>query len=195
MSVFGWRWWDLSKGGALMSVNGVIWPPNDPVKAECSVSYGKDAQGNPIYNSRHGKTLILPDGRRTLLPHRDTPVGVRSNGAEVIVEGPPAYQCHCGMWAYYDPDGAFGLPLSHGHSYLRTTKVFGVVEAWGDIVWMDLGFRCEYAQVRAVVVQRGKLHHTYEIPRYKSLEEIVRVWDLTPMENPDDNPIGPTPVT
>jgi hypothetical protein len=189
MSVYGWRWWDLSKSGALMSVNGQIWPPNDPVKAECSASYGHDENGDPIYNNRHGKTIIFPDGRRKLLASKDVKVGLRSTGADVIHEGPPAFACHCGMWAYYDPDGAFGLPRAYGNSYLRTTKVFGVVEAWGDIVWMDLGFRCEFAQVRGVVVRRGKLHSTYDnLTRYQSLEEIVKVWDVTPMDDPDADP-------
>src|SRR5215831_1336759 len=175
MSVYGWRWWDIGKDGSLRSVNGDLWPPNDPVHAECL--------NDGIYrlSSLHQHVIIMPDGRRRNVPV-STKIGKRKNGVEVIREGPPAFNCHCGMWAYYDPEGAWVLPRSHGHSYLRNTKVFGVIEAWGDIVWMDLGFRCEIAQVRAVVVQRGKLHKTYSnLVRYGSLEAITKEWDITPL--------------
>lgn len=175
MSVYGWRWWDIGRDGSLQSVNGDLWPPNDPLKAECMAS------GYMGFNDHHQHVIVMPDGRRRNVPI-SVPLGKRKNGVEVIKEGPPAFDCHCGMWAYYDPEGAWVLPRSHGRSYLRHTKVFGVIEAWGDIVWMDLGFRCEYAQVRAIMVTRGKLHPTYEnLVRYTSLEAITRDWDVEPI--------------
>lgn len=176
MSVYGWRWWDIGRDGSLQSVNGDLWPPNDPIQAECKLV--------PMFgeNTLHDHEIIMPDGRRRNVP-RTVPLGKRKNGVEVVEEGPPAWSCHCGMWAYYDPEGAWVLPKSHGHTYLRRTKVFGVIEAWGNIVWMDLGFRCEWAQVRAVVVTRGKLHRTYDnLVRYGSLEAITKEWDVAPIE-------------
>jgi hypothetical protein len=179
VSVYGWRWWDIARDGSLQSVNGDLWPPNDPVLAECKLI-------NAFGHDLHQHEIIMPDGRRRNVPNTVT-LGKRKNGVEVIREGPPAFNCHCGMWAYYDPEGAWVLPQSHGHTYLRRTKVFGVIEAWGNIVWMDLGFRCEIAQVRAVVVTRGKLHRTYEnLTRYPSMEAITKEWDVTPLDGTSD---------
>lgn len=170
----GWRWWDISKSGALTSVNGVIWEPNEPIRSECLANQWGT-------HSKHDRIAVMPDGRRRKVS-KDVELGERRNGLRVIEEPAPAYDCHCGFWAYHDPDSAFGLPLSHNNIYLRTTKVFGVFEAWGDIVHHELGFRCEIAQVRAVVVQRGRLHPCYEIPRYRNLDEIVERWDVMPID-------------
>lgn len=137
MSVFGWRWWDISKTGGLMSVNNVIWPPNEPLEAECGTFDAKEV--------------------------------CRQTG-----EKPPVYSCHCGYWAFSDPEIAAALP---SQGYFRSTKVFGCIEAWGDIVWHENGFRAEWCIPRAVVVLRGRLHPAYEVARFKTMNEMFAVWD------------------
>lgn len=134
LSVFGWRWWNLAKDTSLQSVNNDLWPPNDPLRAECK--YGN--------------------------------AGSHADPA-------PSYDCHCGLWAFSDPEIASALPSV---GYFRVVKVFGIIEAWGNIVWHENGFRAEWAIPRAVVVLRGRLHPAYEVDRYPSIEKMLKVWDL-----------------
>jgi hypothetical protein len=116
-------------------VNNELWPPNEPLEAECA--YGKD-KNHP--------------GQKA-----------------------PVYDCTCGYWAFSDPDIAAALP---SQGYFKVAKVFGCVEAWGDIVWHENGFRAEWMVPRAVVVLRGRLHAAYEIPRYQSYSKLFAQWDL-----------------
>lgn len=184
MSKFGWRWWDLTKSGQLTSVNGLLWEPSEELHAECGRAprYSIDpTRYNDSVGAHHRATLITasgelhmlePDSRRVLRPGR------RKGGGEIVVEGVPGENCTCGFWAYHDPEGAYALPHLNG-GYLVNCKVFGVIEAWGGIMDHELGFRCEYAAVRAVHVVRGKLHAAYEVSRYSSFAEIVKVWDVS----------------
>lgn len=91
-------------------------------------------------------------------------------------EKPPAFDCRCGIWAFWDPEIASGLP--YAESYFRNCKVFGVIEAWGDLVEHDYGFRAEFAIVRAVCVLRGRLHAAYEVPRYPNIDKMLQTWDV-----------------
>lgn len=158
MSRIGWRWWDLEKDGALRSVNGEIWPPNEAIHAEC------------IW---HEKNLAASMKRFA----RDNDLGKHSKvvHGKVVNDPVPAYNCSCGIWAYYDPEIASGLP--HVSGYLARTRVFGAIEAWGGIVEHELGFRCEWAIPRGVWVIRGHLHPAYEVTRFKNLDELTKVWD------------------
>lgn len=176
VSVYGWRWWDLSKEGALHSMNDQLWEPTeDPSEGLHATCYDMP---EGMVSHHHTDMLRLADG--TIQP---VIRGSRPRGASIIREPVPGIGCTCGFWAYYDPEQAFVLPRTHGHTYLKSAKVFGVIEAWGGIAWMELGFRCEYAAVRAVIVQRGKLHKAYEVQRYKNLEDIMRDWDTMPLED------------
>lgn len=139
MSTFGWRWWDIAPNGSLQSVNHVLWPPNEALRAECGVR-------PPEIDKFHNQVGF---------PHLD---------------------CSCGYWAFHDPELAEGLPHSSG--YFKRCKVFGIVEAWGGICWHEWGFRAEWVIPRAIVVKRGRLHAAYEIPRYKSVDDICKVWDV-----------------
>lgn len=87
----------------------------------------------------------------------------------------PAFDCHCGFWAFSDPELASGLPAN---GFARATKVFGVIEAWGQIIEHDLGFRAEFAIPRAVVVLRGRLHPVYEMQRFSSIPKMLETWDF-----------------
>lgn len=87
----------------------------------------------------------------------------------------PEWECHCGIWAFSDPEIASALP---SQGYFKVAKVFGCIEAWGDICWHENGFRAEFAIPRAVVVLRGRLHPAYdEVMRYGSINAMLAVWD------------------
>lgn len=140
MSRHGWRWFDLGRDGSLRSVNGIIWPPNEPLAARCE--FGKS----------------------------DHPVAAV-----------PDLECGCGCWAFYDPEDAWSLQAGWG--YFANAKVFGIIEAWGGIVEHEHGFRAQYAEVRAVYIQRGWLHACYsDVIRYPNPEQLLRVWDIGTQE-------------
>jgi hypothetical protein len=177
MSKIGWRWWDLGKDGSLQSVNHVLWPPNEPLQAEC----GFTGLPSPYLRSGHKRTLVdVRTGERT-----DVSTGGLADGLahgmmltrdiRVEVEPVPAYNCGCGYWAFWDPELASGLPKVS--MYHRMTKVFGCIEAWGNIVEHELGFRAEWCIPRAVYVVRGRLHDAYEVDRYRNIEDMIKVWD------------------
>lgn len=137
MSIHGWRWWDIGKDGSLLSVNNLVWPPDEELKAECEFG-----------NAGSHPAITVPD-----------------------------FDCHCGFWAFWDPEIASGLP--HLTSYFRTTKAFGLIEGWGGIVEHENGFRCQYAVPRAIVVFRGRLHPAYtQIARYRRIDDMLQTWDV-----------------
>lgn len=156
MSTFGWRWWDLSSTGSLQSVNHVLWEPNEPIRASCM---------------RHG--VLSEEG------WSQKKQGSASLAGKAHDLGVPWEDCTCGTWAFYDPELAEGLP--HQGGYFKTCKVFGVVEAWGGIVWHEWGFRAEWITIRGVCVMRGRLHPAYEMPRYRTVDELCNVWDVEPL--------------
>lgn len=156
MSVVGYRWWRVAPDGALMSwAFNDIWLPDEPMTARCSMA-------------ELGETLAAID-----------PEMKDEDAAWHASADTPDEDCGCGLWAFYDPEIAQGLLYKR---HMVSKLVFGVVEGWGGVVWHDLGFRAEFAQVRALVPNRH-LHDAYRtVPWYANVEELLKVWDVSERE-------------
>lgn len=156
MSVMGWRFFQVANKGALMSHNSEIWPPNEPLEAVCRMGWA----GHHLTINGEPKPFVVEDvANWTTLSDKN-----------VTVEGVPGEKCTCGIYSYKDPDLAWTYQSSPGQ-FLHTKffKAFAVIECWGVVIEHELGWRAQFAQVRAVaMVNPNALHEVYsDVERYK----------------------------
>lgn len=164
--MIGWRWFSTTPAGGLISFNsfngGDPWPPDDVHEAYCANT------GMP-WALRHCTC--------------STCLAARASGGfpgNEPVHGPaPDFRCSCGFYMFKWSEDALALPYVGG--YRKLCKVLAVCECWGEIVEHDIGFRAQYARIRAIHSVRGKVHPAYEVDRARNVEQMIERWEV-----PDD---------
>lgn len=69
----------------------------------------------------------------------------------------PYKTCTCGFYAFWEPEEEPSVPY-----------VLGIIEGWGQTIIGPRGFRCQYAEIRALC---GNV-------RWRKRREIQRVWNV-----------------
>lgn len=181
MSVMGWRFFNVTKHGALESHNGEVWPPNEPLEATCRVNVNSD----PAYYSLH-RRMVVP--KADWIKEEDASGPWVKLGADIkwVTEPCPVLNCTCGIYSYKDAELAWAYQTNPAaHRATTAFRVFGVIECWGGICEHELGWRAQFAQIRAVASVNPKgIHEVYNVPRYKipagggfeALDDMIQIW-------------------
>jgi hypothetical protein len=84
----------------------------------------------------------------------------------------PDMNCHCGIWAFFNPELLESGLISFGGYDEPVDVVAGVIGAGGDIVEHEVGFRAQYAKVLAVFDDQETTILVEEIAAKNSFEVI-----------------------
>jgi hypothetical protein len=106
----------------------------------------------------------------------------------------------CGLYAYHMPEM---LHLSNAYVPSVSDKhggyIFGSIKATGSIIFGDLGFRAEHAEVEALYggANGPALAEEYGVPWFKTQAEMVEYFPFIPLENFPYAPLpeSPSPTT
>lgn len=90
----------------------------------------------------------------------------------------PTLACSCGIYSYKDSDLAWGYqPTLNARFKTPAFRVFAAIECWGTIIEHDLGWRSQYATIRAICTT-GRVHEVYEVDRYRDIELLIARYDI-----------------
>lgn len=197
MSQMGWRWFGVSSSGAVESFfqgSGCPWPTDEPYHAECRAGawlkpsqYGHD-QHEPEMRIRRAESSFggVPDDQlspqqlrdklgmlRNPIPMDRCPECSRGSKPHQIAQ----LECTCGIYVFKWSEDALALPYVSG--YRKNCQVFGVVEWWGHYSEHDLGYRVEWAQLRAIHAwgKGTKVHASYQIDRVRDRDTLIERYE------------------
>lgn len=90
----------------------------------------------------------------------------------------PDFECGCGIYSYKDTDLAWGYQPTPQARYRQDGfKVFAAIECWGLIIEHELGWRSEYAAIRAIWSQ-GTVHAVYQVDRHRNIDGLIARYDI-----------------
>jgi hypothetical protein len=179
MSKIGWRWWGVSKTGSLLSFTGDKtnpWPTDEAFHAECTKSgymsgqyvhaqHESEARGIKVQQARtleEAKQIALVE-----VPMEVCPLCKNPRRHKIA-----SLECTCGIYVFKWSEDADALPYA---GYRRQCDVFGCVEWWGNATEHELGYRVEYAQIRAIwaMGKGAHVHPAYEIDRVRQKQDLI----------------------
>lgn len=186
MSKMGWRWFGVAKSGAVQSFfsgRDVPWPTDEARRAECDrgawlrpSQYSHDQHEPQV---RINKALSAKDSAerdailKNVVPFESCPECQGDGHEHQVAE----LDCSCGIYVFKWSEDALALPYVQG--YRANCQVFGVVEWWGHYTEHEIGYRVEFAQLRAIHAwgKGTKVHPAYQIDRVQDLDQLIERYE------------------